>query len=276
MRLVEIPFCFLALALFGPPAFVSRESVKATRNPSIPLLPIGLAPAPRRIWDYFDSFNGSVTALGRDSITVQGLACEFSYRKDMSSKIDFDCQLRRHTCISQSGNPFTVHCPSGDLPAIRCVSTREVLRITGPDGKQKVYRRTDEVPKRFEVDEWLAGGGFDPALRHTDVYPLSAVQVGDVVRLRITHYEPFGGVVGATASDNRYNICLGISIQRRPGGKVPPSWGENENDRNKHHERMQILQDWEEKGVPLPYAYHPGGPWPQLAPPPRVVARETR
>jgi len=232
---------------------------------------VEVAPPPRRAWDYYDSgIEGYVTALDRNSITVQSVLGKIMDSADVRDHVEFQGRQRKNVFNSISGKPFILMRPDrANMLAIREAS-REVYSVTAPDGTVTTIRRTDETPRRFEVDEWLAGGGFDPAVRHWDVYPLSAVQVGDVVLLRITHYEPYGRVKGATASDNRYNICHGISIQRRPGGKVPPSWVEMP---NKHHERMQILQDWEEKGVPLPYRYHPGGPWPQLAPPPRPVKR---
>lgn len=269
---------FFAALLFGSTTF-SAPADRAVgpammQVHSAAAAPIEVAPPPRRAWDCRPGFDGWVTAYDRNSITVQSILSEMD-SSDVRRHVEFQGRQRKNIVTSRSGKPFILRRPGADMNAIRLEASHEVYTVTSPDGTVTVIRRTDEAPKRFEVDEWLAGGGFDPALRHTDVYPLSAVQVGDVVRLRITHYEPFGGVVGAIASDNRYNICNGISIQRRPGGKVPPSWGENENDRNKHHERMQILQDWEEKGVPLPYTYHPGGlcPWPQLAPPPRLVKR---
>lgn len=47
--------------------------------------------------------------------------------------------------------------------------------------------------------------------------------------------------------------CISFSIRRRPGGLVPSSRFEiDEKIKNGHHKRMQVEQDYEERGTPIP------------------------
>jgi hypothetical protein len=225
--------------------------------------PVEMAPPPHFPWDYHE-FEGTVTALDRDSITVQGLDFELSLA-DVRAQRDYGERFPKVTYTSVSGKPFIFRCPAGWLPSTRAVVSGQVMTVTAPDGTMTVFRKSDATPLRFRVSDWLAAGGYDPALRHTDIYPLSEVRLGDRVRLRNSQTDMH-------CQQSAY-VCREVSIRRRPGGKIPPAWGEKPNALYKHHERMQAYQDWEEKGVPLPDYLHPGGPWPQLAPPPRGVHR---
>lgn len=250
----------LAPALFFAP-FDRVDDLLATSGISAIAPPVEVAPPPHLPWDYRE-FEGTVTALDRHSITVQGLACELSLI-DVYEQREYAVRFPKATYTSVSCKPFIFRCPAGVLPAVRAVVDGGCMTITAPDGTVTEFRKSDAIPLRFTVSEWLAGGGFDPALRHLDVYPLSAVRVGDRARLRNSGADKH--------CPQAAYVCFEVSIQRRPAGQVPPSWGEQPSSRSRQHERMQTYQDWEEKGVPLPFHLHPGGPWPQLAPPPLAV-----
>jgi hypothetical protein len=70
-----------------------------------------------------------------------------------------------------------------------------------------------------------------------------------------------------------------ITIRRRPGGKIPPFYGDPfvaTSPELAFHLSYQAEQDWEEKGVPIPAKYLPNGrawwtnpPYPPVAPLPR-------
>jgi hypothetical protein len=70
-----------------------------------------------------------------------------------------------------------------------------------------------------------------------------------------------------------------IMIRRRPGGKIPPQFGDVAlvlAPERAFHLSYQAEQDWEEKGVPIPAKYLPNGrawwtnpPYPPVAPLPR-------
>ena len=98
----------------------------------------------------------------------------------------------------------------------------------------------------FPVDEALVGTKVPPGgTELDDRYLLSDVQKGDIIRIdcRVVGGEPTVEV---------------ISILRRPGGRVPPGYmrvtGPAESN-YRHHERMNALQDRDEKGIPLPPKY---------------------
>jgi hypothetical protein len=72
---------------------------------------------------------------------------------------------------------------------------------------------------------------------------------------------------------------LQLNIVRRPGGKIPPWYGDlRVNSERAYHLYYQAHQDWEEKGTPIPKIHcDPDGrapwtnpPYPPVAPAPRV------
>ena len=111
----------------------------------------------------------------------------------------------------------------------------------------------DNIERTFQLSASLAAGQGPTSVKdhnkpyfgESDLkYRRADVLIGDRVRVY------FGRVNGV-------DICDAISIERRPGGHVPPP---PVLDRSKipHNVRMNLLQEWETTG----------GPWPeQLGPP---------
>lgn len=168
--------------------------------------------------------------------------------------------------VINSGSPLIVRGAFGETRVLRAeypsgFSADKILTLTEADGKVTVIRSSDQPRRTYELSDWLRGGGYSPNVIERDTYRVEDVRVGDVVILRLLH------------SDLVHNICESIKIMRRPRGIVPPPPAELPSARNKHADWVNALADWEERGIPLPYKYHPGGPWPQLAPPPRVSSR---
>lgn len=85
-------------------------------------------------------------------------------------------------------------------------------------------------------------------------YRLSDVKVGDKVFLDWWRFE------GA-------DYIHYVRIERRPGGKVPPSPAEKPDEKNPWHEKANAYQELEEKGTPLPEKFRPK----PLPPPPRPL-----
>ena len=249
-----IPLAVACLVLWLSPCEVPHFFLSPASEPVGPAREV--APPPR-LGMQIPWFIGVVTTVGRDSITVQGFS--FFIAGEFRTKLGLDGRLILYTTTTSTNQPLLVTRAGQQIPAVRVVGTREVVIFTTPDGRSTVFRRSDEPLRSFDVTDGLASGGYETDARPWDTYPLSEVRVGDEVRLRICQFP------------KKYNVCCGISIERRPGGRVPPAPGEDPDTRIKHHEWMQAEQDWEEKGIPLPYKYHQGGPWPQLAPPPREV-----
>lgn len=101
----------------------------------------------------------------------------------------------------------------------------------------------EDDPKRFEVSDVLASGGYVRKNNTPgDMYRLTDVRVGDKVNIS---YSRIGGV----------DICTHICILRRPGGRVPQSPGDPDHATNKIHDRMNAYQDAEERGIPIPPKY---------------------
>jgi hypothetical protein len=107
----------------------------------------------------------------------------------------------------------------------------------------------------YPVSAVLAAGGVDRNGIASEVYRLSDVRVGDKVDL-------FGHRVNGICT------CTRISIRRRPGGRVPPSQDSETWARFRYHEYANALQDFEEKGIPVPDRFKPKPP---PNPPPRRI-----
>jgi hypothetical protein len=106
--------------------------------------------------------------------------------------------------------------------------TREVISLRLGNGAEVTYRFTPD----------LAGARVPPGSRDRDDRYLPAdVKVNDKV---LVDYVTDGKVVA----------CEGISILRRPGGRVPPGYAPHCHPRS--HDVMNAYQDHEEKGIPLP------------------------
>lgn len=133
-----------------------------------------------------------------------------------------------------------------------------------PQGKlvdKAITRIPRQPPKTFRVSEALAAGKFDSGGGSAFSYRLSDVRVGDRVCI---WYNRVDGV----------DICERISIDRRPGGRIPPAPGQRSEDPIQWHEWMNAQQDFEEKGIPIPDKYLPHCPGideQRIAPMPRLV-----
>lgn len=114
-------------------------------------------------------------------------------------------------------------------------------------------------PRTFPVTADLAGPVVPAGLRTAgDLYLITDVRPGDHVRTTF-------------ADDGVIATCYEISIRRRPGGRVPPGYDKRPYYVAYHHDRMNAIQDWEEKGIPIPDLYHPRGNQAGIAPMPRVA-----
>jgi len=134
-----------------------------------------------------------------------------------------------------------------------------------------------ERPMTFPTSETLRAGRVVAQPSPTALHKLNLVKMGD----KVTIY------VGQTAGTE---VCTQIGIHRRPGGKVPPA-EDPPGATIRFHERMNALQDFEERGIPLPPRLDPEFPRWQFqqggkayiefvrkrdhtAPPPRPVIRK--
>ena len=114
-------------------------------------------------------------------------------------------------------------------------------------------------------DRWYCEGTFKVNGSATTAYRISDLQVDDYVEMQLvkTFFEP--------------PVCTAIRISRRSGGRVPPAPGEVEererrpSNRPMWHERVNALQDWEEKGIPVPIRFlSTSERLEHVAPPPRL------
>jgi hypothetical protein len=88
--------------------------------------------------------------------------------------------------------------------------------------------------------------------KHAYYYTLSDVRVGDRVAVKADRV-------------NWDSTCREVSIERRPGGRVPPA--RYSKGPRAHHIAMNAWQDFEENGTPLPE-------WLRPTPPPPVTPRK--
>jgi hypothetical protein len=135
-----------------------------------------------------------------------------------------------------------------------------------PTGRQIVRRNGDDKkPKRISAVGTRPGGN-PRGEGEPETHRVSDLKVGDIVSID-TH-----------AARDGEEWTTQIWIQRRPGGKIPPHFGDPlAGTIDATHLRDQAEQDWEEKGVPIPRRYlNPQGrapwtnpPYPPVAPQPR-------
>ena len=196
------------------------------------------APPPRPLW-HLPGCWGRVLAVGPDEIVLQCLIVGMRN----PGRVESDWT---GTVVTHTGWPVDLWEPwshRGRRNAVRFTRTRGGFTETDWWGRTRTVRRADEPPRRFWVGTELEDGKYRPWLGADYSYRLADVREGDEVRLRLDsgpHYS---------------NLCVGISIVRRPGGIIPPAPGENPGWDLPHHERMQAYQDWEERGAPVPEKY---------------------
>lgn len=98
------------------------------------------------------------------------------------------------------------------------------------------------VIHRFPAGKALAAGKQEENEGRNDNYRLTDVRVGDRVFIKIYHI-------------GNENVCVTVSIMRRPGGVIPPApWDDAPSP---YHEYANAMQALEEKGIPLPAKYDP-------------------
>lgn len=61
----------------------------------------------------------------------------------------------------------------------------------------------------------------------------------------------FGSMASKSKQGNSEQV-MNLSILRRPGGSIPKARGESDKAVRPHHLRMQVYQDFEERGTPIP------------------------
>jgi hypothetical protein len=182
-------------------------------------------------------FQGEVTAVDGRSITVRG----WDLRTAGRTRSDSDEYGMYRT---ESGDPLVVTVGGRSIACAHLLLTRDVLTLTLPGGEVARFHRADQPDRRFPADEVLAAGGFDRREPPAATYRLGDVRVGDFVTVLL---RPVGDE----------DVCRGVCIYRRPGGRVPPAPGEAPDARNPHHEWANAWQDFEEQEIPLPAKYDP-------------------
>jgi hypothetical protein len=146
-------------------------------------------------------------------------------------------------------------------------------RVRGWDGDTIIRREPydNSKPKRISVVRTRPGGDpnsepFLPACIPEVTHLVTDLLVGDRV----------GISTGVTPEGHEW--ALQLTISRRPGGRIPPFYGDpNLGTVDAAHLGDQAFQDWEEKGIPIPAKYLPkdgrnpwtNPPYPPVAPMPR-------
>lgn len=146
----------------------------------------------------------------------------------------------------------------------------------GWEGETGRKRQQDhKKPKRISAAGTRPGGNPDGEGEEM-THRVSDLKVGDVVRVQ------------ADISRGGEEWTGEISMERRPGGKIPPYYGDQFTEKFPFphlafHLRNQAEQDWEEKGVPIPVKYLGSSgrapwtnpPYPPVAPEPRFGVTRT-
>jgi hypothetical protein len=97
----------------------------------------------------------------------------------------------------------------------------------------------DKPVVHYPAHTALASGGVMDDVDGGAAYRLMDIKVGDVV------------CVGAVKEANDVTYCIGIYLEKRPGGRLPPCF-RTDSVLCPYHERRNALADLEEKNIPLP------------------------
>lgn len=123
----------------------------------------------------------------------------------------------------------------GDWPIYEIGTVTEVSSTSITITRQK-GGKTVQLPPHVA----LASGGWMKDATNGDSYRLQDVKVGDFVCL------------GAVKEDDGKTYCIGICIEKRPGGRLPqcPAWDSELSP--SHADYRNAIDDLNEKGIPLP------------------------
>lgn len=119
----------------------------------------------------------------------------------------------------------------------------EVMAVTKDSvtirGRDECDKDGPAVIRTFKAAKHLSKGEEDPRETSNSNYRLIDVKIGDLVITKLRE-------------DGDDDLCLTISIRRRPGGMVPPAPFEKADVQHKYHIDANAYQEHEERGVPLP------------------------
>jgi hypothetical protein len=133
--------------------------------------------------------------------------------------------------------------------------------VTAVDGRSITIRRLHfpgEPPVKYPAcEELIAGEVLDKCVSVDPRYPLRDVKVGDFVE-------------ACSGLHNGVQTCFEISILRRPGGRLGPRSVQPRSKssdsymlefklRVPYHELVNAIQDYEERGIPVPPHMRPAG-----------------
>jgi hypothetical protein len=181
-------------------------------------------------------YSGVVTEVDATSITLRGFGANVHGAKSW-------WQNETGSVRVWSDQNTVVEFPDYDVKCAWAEITRTTVTMISATGDMTILRRADQMPRRFLFDPVLASGGFHPDALPGGSFRRADVQIGDEVSIRLSRERIDG-------------LCYEISIQRRPGGRVPEPPVKSENPRiPPFHERMNAYQDFEEKGIPIPDKY---------------------
>ncbi|MBN9522868.1 hypothetical protein J0H58_30865 [bacterium] len=181
---------------------------------------------------------GTVTAADARSVTVRswfGTGIDNAMEEDRSGTDRFGRWVRQDPT-----KPIVLLYPGWEVDCHAYRLTPEGMVVTLLSGQEVVLRNTDRPTRRFPAVPELIRGEPHPALptRKHHCHLLHEVRVGDEVGLNLT---------GAFGKEE----CVGVTISRRPGGRVPHSTVATERFRSMI-DHDNVYQDHEEKGTPIP------------------------
>jgi len=179
-----------------------------------------------------------VTEIDVRSITIRN---QFITGAENCKESDDSGSGRFGRCVRKDPTkPIILHFPGGELDCISYESTRDGLIITLCTGEEVPLRNALLQARQFMAAEALLEAAPHPGLpfRKRHCHLLSQVKVGDEVELAL--YGPFGN-----------EECVGVAIERRPGGSVPHSTHSLEFFRERI-DQCNAFQQHEEHGTPIP------------------------
>jgi hypothetical protein len=191
-------------------------------------------PATPPQWNKF--FPGIVTAVSKDSITIQGIEAEF--RGAVHSTTTSTTERGK---ITYAGN-FSFITPTKTWGGVaQAVGTKEGYTLFDDRNNViAVIRKQDQVPRVFKLSKELAASGVRKGLLPADAYRIQDVKVGDGVDIR---FDQVDGI----------DTCTEIRISRRPGDLVPPSPDDRGDIKGlKYHEYQNAYNEWLDNGTPIP------------------------
>jgi hypothetical protein len=184
---------------------------------------------------------GKVTAVDERSITIRG---QYGIFAANCVEVDDSGADRFGLCVRKDPTkPIVIYYPGWELDCDRYKITHEGKTVFLLTGETVMVRNADLPVLRLPAASALVEAAPHPGLpyRSRHCHLLSEVKVGDEVELAL---------IGKYGKEE----CVGVTITRRPGGRIPYSTHSHDFFKDRI-DQCNAYQQYEENGTPIPHRF---------------------